>query len=183
LIYVYIVANNWTRYFWHQSFRAFLTANTDLFITSTRRHSPTRTPTPTPRRGSINTSTSTSTISSRYIRYFICFGISGLIHLLLDHAIGIPLHDSGAMQFLLLQPLAFAVEDTAAYLAANRSIPGMARGERISRAIGYIWVTAFSLWSWRPWALPVLRTALEVGEPITSIWFLGLGAGGRIYVV
>ncbi|KAL3482655.1 membrane bound O-acyl transferase family-domain-containing protein [Aspergillus germanicus] len=150
------------RQFWHQSFRAFLTANTDFFITSTPG------PSPTPRRGSIRT------IPSRYVRYFICFGISGLIHLLMDLAVGIPLHDSGAMQFLLIQPLAFAVEDVAAYLG-NRCIPAMAREERTTRAIGYIWVTAFSLWSWRPWALPVVRRALEVQEPITSIWFLGVG--------
>ncbi|KAL4944603.1 membrane bound O-acyl transferase family-domain-containing protein [Aspergillus oleicola] len=152
------------RQFWHQSFRVFLAANADFLVTSTRR------PSPRPRRGT------TITIPSRYARYFICFAISGLIHLLLDLAIGISLRDSGSMQFLLIQPLAFAVEDAAAYLT-SQCIPAMIREETTTaaRVIGYIWVIAFSLWSWRPWALPVVRRALEVREPITSIWFLHVG--------
>ncbi|KAJ0425647.1 membrane bound O-acyl transferase family-domain-containing protein [Aspergillus carlsbadensis] len=164
--------------FWHQCFRAFLAANADFFIPSTRRPSPS----PSPRGG--RRRRRTMTIPSQYARYFICFAISGLIHHLLDLAAGIRPRDSGAMQFFLVQPIAFAVEDVAAYLA-TRCIPASIRDEvattttttTTTRVIGYFWVMAFSLWSWRPWALPVLRRALEVREPISSIWFLGLRGG------
>lgn len=56
------------------------------------------------------------TVISRYMCYFLCFLISGLINVSLDLATGISLDDTGAMALFLVQPIAFAVEDVASYL-------------------------------------------------------------------
>ncbi|KAJ5612757.1 hypothetical protein N7510_005951 [Penicillium lagena] len=110
-----------------------------------------------------------NTITYRYVRYFLCFFVSGMIHLLLDIAIGISLDDTGAMVFLPVQPIAFAVEDVAKYLSKRYGV--LQKDTAAKRIIGYLWVVIFSFWSWRPWAYPVLKRALEVGEPITSTYF------------
>jgi hypothetical protein len=103
------------------------------------------------------------------VRYPSCFFISGVIHLFLDLAIGIPLDKTGALVFFLVQPLAFALEDVAGCLSKRYQ---MLEGNTVAkRLIGYIWMLLFCLWSWRPWAYPILRRSLEVGEPITSTYF------------
>lgn len=103
------------------------------------------------------------------MRYFLCFFISGLIHLFLDMALGISLDDTGAMAFLPLQPIAFAVEDVAEYLSKRYGV--LARDSVAKKTIGYLWVLVFSFWSWRPWACQILMKLLEVGEPIISSYF------------
>jgi hypothetical protein len=103
------------------------------------------------------------------MRYFLCFFISGLIHLFLDMALGISLNDTGAMAFLPVQPIAFAVEDVAKYLSKRYGV--LAKDSAAKRIIGYLWVLAFSFWSWRPWAYQILIKLLEVGEPIISTYF------------
>lgn len=145
-----ISANNVTikRKFWHQTFRSFLTSNADFIISVTP--------------------LLPNTITSRYARYFLCFFISGLIHLSLDLAIGISLDNAGATIFLTVQPIAFAVENVAKYLSKKYGI--MANDTALKRIMGYVWVLAFSFWSWRPWAYPILMKSLEVGEPITSTY-------------
>ena len=81
-------------------------------------------------------------------------------------ALGISWEDSGAMVFLPVQPIAFAVEDVAAYLSKRC---GVLTGDSVAKkTIGYLWVWVFSLWSWRPWARQILIRLLEVGEPIIS---------------
>ncbi|KAE8140280.1 hypothetical protein BDV38DRAFT_280277 [Aspergillus pseudotamarii] len=109
------------------------------------------------------------TITSRYVRYLSCFLISGLIHLFFDLAIGIPLNKTGALVFFPVQPLAFALEDVAG--ALSKRYPVLEGITSAKRLIGYVWVLLFCLWSWRPWAYPILKRSLEIGEPITSTYF------------
>ncbi|KAF9890730.1 hypothetical protein FE257_005596 [Aspergillus nanangensis] len=132
--------------FWHQLFRSFLSSNAEVIISAIpfRLHKTT----------------------SRYLRYFLCFLVSGLIHHFFDLAIGISLHDTGALLTFTVQPVAFAVEDMAQYLSRRYMV--LTGNTVAKRVLGYVWVIIFSCWSLRPWIYQVARRALEAAEPITS---------------
>ncbi|KAL2831311.1 membrane bound O-acyl transferase family-domain-containing protein [Aspergillus pseudoustus] len=150
-------------HFWHQAFRAFLCGTADALITAI---STSVTPSSEKKLHKRNS------LLARYTRYLIVFLVSGLIHLFLDLAVGISFRASGALPFFLVQVVGFGVEDAVAYSArrfqmrTNRQIPVWA-----TRAVGYTWVAAFCIWSWRPWVFPLLLKALEGGDPLTSTWF------------
>ncbi|KAJ5921064.1 hypothetical protein N7466_009390 [Penicillium verhagenii] len=103
----------WGR-FWHQTLRSLLSSNAD-FVISVLHVTP-------------------DDIIVRYVRFFLCFIISGLIHLSLDHAIGISLADSGALAFFLVQPIAFMAEDMAEWLSKRYGV--MTRDNIGRRTVG-----------------------------------------------
>jgi hypothetical protein len=116
----------------------------------------------------------------RYARYTLCFLISGLIHHFFDLGMRIPREKTGAFRVFLVQPLAFAIEDIAAYFSRRFSV--LTRDTALRRGIGYFWVLLFSAWTWHAWTFPMLRRALEVGEPVSSVYFAWIGCGSEVGV-
>ncbi|KAJ0426900.1 membrane bound O-acyl transferase family-domain-containing protein [Aspergillus carlsbadensis] len=137
--------------FWHQSFCSFLHSSTDFVVATL--------------------GLERNSLISRYTRYTICFFISGFLHLTLDHALGIRGSDLlGVMITFLLQPIAFGIEDLVG--AILRKYSSSESGEkkdgdpptRMQRFAGYIWVTAFTFWSWRFWGFAVLRRVVLLDD-------------------
>jgi hypothetical protein len=67
----------------------------------------------------------------------------------------------------LLQPVAFAIEDLVGFVLMKYSTSvktGKKRDRetptRRRRLLGYIWVTAFTFWSWRFWGFVLLRRVI-----------------------
>jgi hypothetical protein len=117
-----------------------------------------------------------TTTASRYARYTLSFLISGLIQHLFDLGMRIPPSGTGALRVFVVQPLAFAIEDIAACFSRRFSV--FKRDTVLRRGIGYIWVLVFSAWTWRAWTFPMLKRALEAGEPVSSIYFAWMGCVG-----
>ncbi|KAL4931309.1 uncharacterized protein BDV17DRAFT_288853 [Aspergillus undulatus] len=80
------------------------------------------------------------TLAARYSRFFTSFALSGLIHVFVDEALGIPKSQSNAFFFLTIQPVAFAVEEIAQKISEHYGILHQESDEEIRRLIGYIWV-------------------------------------------
>ncbi|KAJ0415692.1 membrane bound O-acyl transferase family-domain-containing protein [Aspergillus carlsbadensis] len=175
----------WGR-FWHQAFRSFLTSNADYVMATIARARLALPPSlscgTNKATRSTTSVTSPTSITSRYARYTLCFLISGTIHHLFDLGMQIPRTDTGALKVFLLQPLAFAAEDIAAYFSTRYSI--LARDTdtdiAVRRGIGYLWVVGFSAWTWRAWTFPMLERALGVREPVSSGYFAWMGCGSGV---
>jgi hypothetical protein len=159
------------RRFWHQAFRSFLTSNADYVVSKLPF---------TLSSGHNRTTTRIARIPSRYARYTLCFLISGLIHHLFDLGIRIPPNESGALRVFIVQPLAFAIEDIAGYFSRRFSV--LTRDTALRQGIGYVWVLLFSAWTWHVWTFPMLKRALEAGEPVSSGYFAWMGCGGEAVV-
>ncbi|PLN82791.1 toxin biosynthesis protein [Aspergillus taichungensis] len=89
-----------------------------------------------------------------YIRLAFAFAVSGLVHLGMDLAFGVPLAQSGAMVFFGLQAVGIVVENTFQHVFRN-TINGMSPGWR--RALGYMWVVVFLLWTTPVWVNPLVH--------------------------
>jgi hypothetical protein len=99
---------------------------------------------------------------SRYAKLFLVFFISGLLHLPPDMAAGVPLHETGAMQFLLVQVAGLIFEE--AVQKWNKKM-GLITDSLMARTIGYIWVAL-----WLTWTLPWLAFPRTRYRPIN--WML-----------
>ncbi|KAH6625509.1 membrane bound O-acyl transferase family-domain-containing protein [Boeremia exigua] len=119
---------NWWGVTWHQTWRSFLSDHADLVLFRIMR---------------LRKST-----FSFYAKLFLAYFISGLLHLPPDMAAGVPLYESGAMGFLLVQVAGLIFEETMQKL--NKKM-GLITNSLMVKTIGYIWV-AF----WLTWTLPWL---------------------------
>ena len=101
-----------------------------------------------------------STTLARYARVTTTFLICGVFHMLVDVAGGIPLRQSGAVQFFCMQLLGIMAEDLIhAFFYQSTSKRETTRknptwGERL---IGYIWLVGFLVWTVPVWSFPALR--------------------------
>lgn len=93
---------------------------------------------------------------ARYIKLYLTFLISGLLHAAMDVAGGIPFNQQGSIRFLVTQAVGITAEDVV------QSIYRKARGSGrkgsyppISiRVVGSIWTLAFLVWSTPAWFYP-----------------------------
>lgn len=86
---------------------------------------------------------------------------------------GIPFEESGGVVFFSLQILGLVLESVCQSIAAK---VGLRTGARLSRAVGYIWVSVFMLWTAPVWANPILVNLASDGVNVMSPW-LGFPAG------
>lgn len=104
---------------------------------------------------------------SRHMTIFLTFLTSGLLHLVTDGAMGVPMRESGALQFFAVQPIAIIVED--GVQALYRLTFGARRKEDDDRpssspsspplwirSVGYFWLILFLSWSTPVWSFPLL---------------------------
>lgn len=94
---------------------------------------------------------------ARYVRFLTVFLISGVAHLFIDTAAGIPSHESGAIQFFCMQVLGILIEELVAGVyrrgckTSGRRLPTL-----FEKLIGYAWVGAFLVWSVPAYMYPML---------------------------
>ena len=138
---------------WHQTLRALLVSNAD-FLSSTL-HIP----------AALRTS----------FRFVFCFVASGLVHLLMDVGFGVSLSESGALWFFSLQVVGILLE-----VLVGRCLgkgmwmeDGNAKGKGwMRKAVGFVWVAGFMLWTVPVWVNPILRRLYLDGVRMMSP-FLG----------
>lgn len=105
---------------------------------------------------------------SRYVHMTMVFVISGIFHALCDLTQGIPLDQSGALQFFVMQAFAIMFEDLAtAFLRRFGVNTGKTKPSAAARVLGYFWVVAWLAWSTPVWIFPSLQR--DKGNPIIPI--------------
>ena len=103
---------------------------------------------------------------SSYTQLYFCFLLSGIMHLLSDHALEKRIV-SRSVKFFVLQAIAITFEDTVIYVAKRLSLfqtikpaSGEADGfwaKAVARLIGYCWVVL-----WLCFSLPIWQDGLSV---------------------
>lgn len=98
----------------------------------------------------------------RYTFIFLTFLLSGLLHICSDLTAGHSWRVSGGMRFFCVQTLGIMLEDAvqAAYRALQRfTAKGPKRNEvsSLERAVGYLWVLVWMMWSVPAYAYPSAR--------------------------
>jgi Membrane bound O-acyl transferase family len=98
---------------------------------------------------------------ARYAKILVTFFVSGLLHMVVDLALGMSFSETGSVRFFCTQALGIALEDGVQTI--YRSVRGV-RGTKRSaqpgswaKALGYIWVVAFLSWSTPVWVYPAIR--------------------------
>ncbi|EAS33311.3 uncharacterized protein CIMG_04335 [Coccidioides immitis RS] len=97
-------------------------------------------------------------ILARYVRVGFVFALSGILHVVTDHTMGIPVRESGAMDFFLTQALGIALEDIL-FTTHRFNDERLRRGPKVfrSKALGYLWTMAFFGWTAPVWTYPAMR--------------------------
>lgn len=87
----------------------------------------------------------------RYEKVFWSFALSGVLHLANDIGLGVPLSESGAMSFFVLQAVGFVLEDTfqAAWHKYVRKETGI-----FEKVVGYLWTALYVSWTAPRWIYP-----------------------------
>ncbi|KAL5341653.1 membrane bound O-acyl transferase family-domain-containing protein [Aspergillus crustosus] len=99
------------------------------------------------------------TLLSRYMRIFGAFFLSGLLHQVLDCALGLPFAKAGAIAFFSVQAAGIVVED--AVEALSQTLPFFRNNAWVRRTVGYLWVAGFLVWSTPIWMYPAVRLQLD----------------------
>jgi Membrane bound O-acyl transferase family len=96
----------------------------------------------------------------RYSKILATFFVSGLLHLVVDLALGMSFSESGSVRFFCTQALGIAIEDSvqAIYRARSGGRSRMSiQTQAWAKSIGYVWVVAFLAWSTPVWVYPAIR--------------------------
>ncbi|KAL4928931.1 wax synthase family protein [Aspergillus undulatus] len=137
---------------WHQTLRRPLTSNA-TFLSSTLGLAP-------------------GSKAAHWIRVLVAFLGSGLVHALMDIGFGVPWEKTGALWFYGLQVVGLIAESVLARLLTPL-VDGLGFGTRLKRAIGYVWVAGFLLWSTPVWINPILVSLWKDGTNVMSPWLGG----------
>ncbi|KAI1382459.1 hypothetical protein F4677DRAFT_26512 [Hypoxylon crocopeplum] len=84
-----------------------------------------------------------------------------------DVSQGIPLQESGAMKFFVMQSFGIMFEDSLLWILKHFSGQQSLKHNSILRMIGYVWVAAWLVWSSPAWLYPTMRRSK--GEPIIPV--------------
>lgn len=108
--------------------------------------------------------TSPLRLVTRYMKIVLAFGISGLLHVGSDVGIGVPLAESRALRFFLLQALGIVLEDVAE-AAWVRICGGGESNEGIStlrKVLGYVWVLSYMGMTVPMWGVPISKASSDL---------------------
>lgn len=95
---------------------------------------------------------------ARYAKIFATFFLSGLLHLVVDLALGMSLSESGAVRFFCMQAVEIMLEDgVQAMYRRMRGTESALPPSGWARTLGYVWVVAFLSWSTPMYAYPAIR--------------------------
>ncbi|KAK7996580.1 triacylglycerol lipase-like protein [Apiospora arundinis] len=103
------------------------------------------------------------TILVQYLRICLMFLFSGLQHVAIDFASGIPPWHSGAMQFFLMQPLGLVIENLIVSLWNKGSqAPAKSPVKWWQCLLGWIWAGSWMAWTAPTYIYPIM--ALDSSE-------------------
>lgn len=100
----------------------------------------------------------------RYVFITLVFTVSGVFHLLCDMSQGVPRIESGAIQFFVSQALGIMFEDAIQAVCGLFLGAELGRWKVLTRAIGYIWVVTWLVWTSPVWVYPTMMR--DTGSPI-----------------
>ncbi|CAG7921867.1 unnamed protein product [Penicillium olsonii] len=129
---------------WHQLFRKLLDSNSTFISCSILR-------------------IPAGTLWARYSRLILAFLLSGVVHVLMDLARGIPVLQGGSIPFFTIHAVGIMAEDLATHIGGITFGEGRAWWKR---TIGYLWVGLFILITTPMWSLPICRELYRVGERV-----------------
>lgn len=93
---------------------------------------------------------------ARYIKLYLVFLISGLLHAAMDVGGGIPFEQQGSIRFLVSQALGIAAEDVVQ--AVYKRLRGKEEHHKETqlwiRIVGNVWTLAFLVWTTPAWFYP-----------------------------
>ena len=126
----------------------------------------------------------------RYLRAFATLLTSGILHLGVDIASGLAVHESGAIRFFCTQFVGVIIEDAAIWLYKRfaRSAPDLSERSTTTRekdiklshrVIGMIWVVLFLSWSYPSYMYPLMyRTRAGYDDGVVPWSVIGEGTNG-----
>jgi hypothetical protein len=98
-----------------------------------------------------------SSLLARYLFTVVVFVLSGAMHLCGELTAGIPLSESGVLQFFFTQTLGLLIEDTVVGIW-QRVVGGADRRARgWQKVVGLVWVGLWMAWSMPVWTYPASR--------------------------
>ena len=113
---------------------------------------------------------------SGYTVLFLAFLVSGLIHVAGDMGAGLPVRQTGSLQFFCTQALGIMAEDAVLGRIRKRSItsgqtPAVGGKDVVKtgpsvweKLFGYLWVLLFLSWSTPMWVFPVMHFSVVTGR-------------------
>lgn len=113
------------------------------------------------------------TLAARYANLWLVYGVSGVIHLLFDDVRGIPFGENTAYRLFLMQALGITLEDFAEWVFRSIRLGrqpterdqksdgkgGVERAETWQKAVGYLWVTSWLIFTTPAWSYQNIRHA------------------------
>ncbi|KAL1961854.1 hypothetical protein VTN77DRAFT_978 [Rasamsonia byssochlamydoides] len=116
------------------------------------------------------------TLVARYARVMAAFAVSAAMHVLIDIAAGISIHNSGALTFFCTQILGIVVEDLGVgayrYLLGRDGTRPPALAEKL---VGFAWVGAFLVWSAPVYLYPMMyRANMGLNDSVVPVSLVGL---------
>ncbi|KAI1460936.1 membrane bound O-acyl transferase family-domain-containing protein [Annulohypoxylon moriforme] len=105
----------------------------------------------------------------RFLRIWVVFLISGLMHVAIDFSAGIPIQDSGAMRFFLIQPLGIIIEDVAGTYAS----PAIPKPRIVRRCLGFIWVSLWMAWTAPAYLYPIINKSDPEDSGVVPVSLVG----------
>lgn len=116
----------------------------------------------------------------RYLRIVVAFMASGIMHLLLDLAVGISMSHSGALRFFTVQAFGMIVEDI--FIRTCGSSTTFAKlPSGLKRGVGFIWVSLFLVWTVPVYLYPMMwRSNLGLNDSTIPFSFFGEQSERRV---
>lgn len=105
------------------------------------------------------------------IRLVLVFALSGAVHVGLDLGFAVPITETGAMNFFVLQSVGMLLEQ-AVWSALHCVGCGGCFG-KAGRLVGYFWVCTFLAVTAPTWVVPIIKGLYENGERVPASLLLG----------
>ena len=115
-------------------------------------------------------------IPARYVSLVLMFLLSGILHMVIDVASGIPWQDSGAIRFFCTQPLGIILEESAqAVYGSSPMLQRLCKPRMVwVRLLGYAWVLNFMVWTVPAYMYPLMsRTRSGMQDSFLPYSILG----------
>ncbi|RAL04539.1 wax synthase family protein [Aspergillus ibericus CBS 121593] len=115
------------------------------------------------------------TPACQYAQTLMVFAASAVMHLLIDLSAGISISRSGAVQFFCTQAVGILVEDLVVGIySALRGLSPSRSASWGERFIGFLWVSAFFVWSLPAYIYPMLyRSNMGLTDSVVPVSIIG----------
>ena len=119
-------------------------------------------------------------VISRCVRLHLAFFITALIHIPGVVIFGLSPFALGVPKFFLMQAVGIVFESMVLYVWAtvNKAKPKVATTGRVTKALGYVWVLAWTTWTGPSYTWPVAREFIRGKDnvvPWSFVKWLGYG--------